>query len=150
MRGGEGGELSSEEALTSDLVVTVTPGHEVLFGEGSLQPGPAREPDGCGFRTGQGRRSRCRELTCAQAVLCDDWEQASHGGELAAAAEAGLIGESNVTQLGAVLAGDAPGRASADEATTCSISTGPAIQDLAIAIAAYSRAREFELQTLAL
>ena len=30
---------SLEEALAADLVVTVTPGHEVLFAEGSLAPG---------------------------------------------------------------------------------------------------------------
>ena len=71
-------------------------------------------------------------------VFCDDWEQASHGGELAHAVEAGLLGESDVGRIGAVLAGDAPGRESADEITTFD-STGLAIQDLAIALAALER-----------
>jgi len=68
-------------------------------------------------------------------VFCDDWEQASHGGELAHAVEAELLAESDVTSIGAVLAGDAPGRASADEITTFD-STGLALQDLAVAIVA--------------
>ncbi len=35
-----------EDALTADLLVTMTPGHEVLLPEGSLRARPAREPDG--------------------------------------------------------------------------------------------------------
>ena len=68
-------------------------------------------------------------------LFCDDWEQASHGGELAHAVEAGLVAEEDVTAIGAVLAGTAPGRASDDEITMFD-STGLAIQDLAIALAA--------------
>ena len=44
-------------------------------------------------------------------VFCDDWEQASHNGELAHAVEAGALGRDDVTDLGAVLAGQAPGGA---------------------------------------
>jgi alanine dehydrogenase len=68
-------------------------------------------------------------------AFCDDWEQASHGGELAHAVAAGLITEGDVTRIGAVLAGEALGRTGDDEITTFD-STGLAIQDLAIAIAA--------------
>jgi len=74
-------------------------------------------------------------------VFCDDWEQASHGGELAHAVEAGLLGEADVGRIGGVLAGDAPGRQSDDEITTFD-STGLAIQDLAIALAAIARTGE--------
>jgi ornithine cyclodeaminase/alanine dehydrogenase-like protein (mu-crystallin family) len=52
--------------------------------------------------------------------------------------EAGVLGRDRVTELGAVLAGDAPGRQSDDEATVFD-STGLAIQDLAIALAALER-----------
>ena len=45
---------SLDEALAADLLVTVTPGHELLLAEGALPPGAAREPDGRG-RAGQGR-----------------------------------------------------------------------------------------------
>jgi alanine dehydrogenase len=68
-------------------------------------------------------------------------EQASHGGELAHAVEAGLVTEQDVTALGQVLMGAAPGRSDAGEITAFD-STGLAIQDLAIALAAIESASE--------
>jgi alanine dehydrogenase len=52
-----------------------------------------------------------------------------------------------VTELGAVLAGDRPGRESDDEITTFD-STGLAIQDLAVALAAMARADELDLPSI--
>jgi ornithine cyclodeaminase/alanine dehydrogenase-like protein (mu-crystallin family) len=86
------------------------------------------------------------ELVRARA-FCDDWEQASHNGELAHAVEAGALGEGDVTSLGAVLDGSSPGRGSPEEITVFD-STGLAIQDLAIALAAMERAAELDLPTL--
>jgi ornithine cyclodeaminase/alanine dehydrogenase-like protein (mu-crystallin family) len=80
-------------------------------------------------------------------VFCDDWEQASHNGELVHAVEAGAITEGDVTQLGDVLAGTAPGRQSPDDITIFD-STGLAIQDLAIALAATEHADEMGLPTI--
>jgi ornithine cyclodeaminase/alanine dehydrogenase-like protein (mu-crystallin family) len=82
-------------------------------------------------------------------MFCDDWEQASHGGELAHPVEAGLVDESDVGRIGAVLAGDAEGRRDPAEITTFD-STGLAIQDLAIVLAAFARAGELELGMLSL
>jgi ornithine cyclodeaminase/alanine dehydrogenase-like protein (mu-crystallin family) len=70
-------------------------------------------------------------------LFCDEWEQASHGGELTGAVSAGLVTREQVTELGAVLAGDAPGRPGG-EAVTLFDSTGLAIQDLAVASAAFA------------
>jgi alanine dehydrogenase len=123
---------SREEALAADLVATVTPGHEVLYGEGSLRPGQHVSLMGA---DGPGKAEIAAPELARTNAFCDDWEQASHGGELAHAVEAGLLGESDVGRIGAVLAGEARGRASDDEITTFD-STGLAIQDLAIAIAA--------------
>ena len=67
-------------------------------------------------------------------LFCDEWAQASHGGELTGAVEAGLVTRDQVTELGAVLTGAAPGRRSADEITLFD-STGLAIQDLALCVA---------------
>jgi alanine dehydrogenase len=53
-----------------------------------------------------------------------------------------------VTQLGDVLAGSAEGRTSAAEITVFD-STGLAIQDLAVALAALERADELDLPTIA-
>jgi alanine dehydrogenase len=82
-------------------------------------------------------------------LFCDDWEQASHGGELAHAVEDGSIARDDVTALGDVLAGDAPGRIRDDEITMFD-STGLAIQDLAIALAALEQADELDLPKLPL
>ena len=75
------------------------------------------------------------------ALFCDEWAQASHGGELTGAVQAGLVTREQVTDLGAVLARDAPGRPG-PAAVTLFDSTGLAIQDLAIAAAALEAWRE--------
>ena len=80
-------------------------------------------------------------------MFCDDWEQASHNGELAHAVEAGRLTRDEVTQLGDVLAGTAEGRRGDDEITVFD-STGLAIQDLAIALAALERADELHLTSI--
>ena len=57
---------------------------------------------------------------------------------------AGVLGRDDVSQLGDVLAGTAEGRKSARDITIFD-STGLAIQDLAIALAAMERAEELDL-----
>jgi alanine dehydrogenase len=63
------------------------------------------------------------------------------------AVEAGAISRGDVTQLGDVLAGTASGRQSKGDITIFD-STGLAIQDLAIALAAMERADELGLPTI--
>jgi alanine dehydrogenase len=135
---------SREEALGSEVVVTVTPGHEVLFPAGSLKAGQHVSLMGA---DGPGKAEIAVEELIRSRVFCDDWEQASHNGELAHAIEAGVLAREQVTELGAVLAGDAPGRRADDEITTFD-STGLAIQDLAIALAALERRDELDLPTI--
>ena len=77
------------------------------------------------------------------------WEQASHGGELAAGVEAGVVTRDRVTDIGRVLAGEAEGRRSARDITLFD-STGLAIQDLAIAKVAVAKADEIDVQQLEL
>ena len=133
--------VSLEEALAADLLVTVTPGHELLLAEGALRAGQHVSLMGA---DGPGKAEIAPAELARTRVFCDDWEQASHGGELAAVAEAGLLGQGDVTLLGDVLDGSAPGRASAEEITAFD-STGLAIQDLAIAIAALESAADLQL-----
>ena len=135
-----------EEALSADLLVTVTPGHEVLLPEGSLRPGQHVSLMGA---DGPGKAEIAVEELLRTQIFADDWEQASHNGELVHAVEAGKLERSGVTELGAVLAGDAQGRQSDEEITTFD-STGLAIQDLAIALAAIEREDELDLPTLEL
>jgi ornithine cyclodeaminase/alanine dehydrogenase-like protein (mu-crystallin family) len=132
---------SREEALGADRLVTVTPGNEVLLPQGSLRPGQHVSLMGA---DGPGKAEIAVEELVRARVFCDDWEQASHGGELAAAVAAGRLDRGRVTTLGAVLAGQAEGR-EADSDVTVFDSTGLAIQDLAIAMAALERSDELDL-----
>jgi alanine dehydrogenase len=127
---------SREDALAADLVVTVTPGRELVLGEGSLRPGQHASLMGA---DGPGKAEIAVGELARARVFCDDWEQASHNGDLVHAVEAGVLRREEVTQLGDVLAGLAEGRRS-DEEVTVFDSTGLAIQDLAVALAAFERA----------
>jgi alanine dehydrogenase len=137
---------SAEEALSSEVVVTVTPGSEVLYALGSLEPGQHVSLMGA---DGPGKAEVAVEQLRRAHLFCDDWEQASHGGELTAAVEAGVVTRADVTPLGAVLAGAADGRRDAGDITLFD-STGLALQDLAIAKLAYARCDELDLQTIEL
>jgi alanine dehydrogenase len=129
---------SREAALGADLLVTVTPGHGVVLEEGALRPGQHVSLMGA---DGPGKAEIATAELVRTRMFCDDWEQASHGGELAHAAASRGVTQEDVIQLGDVLGGTSPGRTDAAEITTFD-STGLAIQDLAIAIAALRRAGE--------
>ena len=137
---------SLEAALAADLVVTVTPGHEVLLAEGTLRAGQHVSLMGA---DGPGKAEAADSELGRARLFCDDWEQASHGGEFAHAVEAGLLTRADVTDFGRVLTDDADGRQT-DGDITLFDSTGLAIQDLAIALAALERAGELDLGTLSL
>jgi ornithine cyclodeaminase/alanine dehydrogenase-like protein (mu-crystallin family) len=149
-----------DAALTADVVVTVTPGHEVLFPHGSLRPGQhvslmgadgpgkaeiaaeelARVHTFCDDREQSDRSPSGKGL-----LVVDDWDQASHGGDTSHAVENNLVTRQDVVTLGEILIGHKPGRESPADITVFD-STGLAIQDLAIAVAAY---RQYEAGELA-
>ena len=138
---GAGVAATREEALRADIVATVTPGKEVVVAEGALRPGQHVSLMGA---DGPGKAEIAVGELARVHVFCDDWVQASHNGDLAHAVEAGTVGRDDTTELGAVLAGKALGRRD-DEDITVFDSTGLAIQDLAIALAAVERAGELDL-----
>jgi alanine dehydrogenase len=115
---------SKAEALACDVVTCVTPGHRIVIEAGDLKPGMHLNMLGA---DGPGKAEATVGAVASCALFCDEWEQASHGGELTGAVEAGLVTRERVTGLGAVLVGEAPGRPGPDSVT--------AIQDLAIAAA---------------
>jgi len=142
----QAGKLSA--ALRCDIVCCVTPGSEVVVQAGDLRPGIHLNMLGA---DGHGKAEATLGAVASCALFCDEFVQASHGGELAGAVEAGLVTRDRVTELGGVLAGDAPGRPG-PEAVTLFDSTGLAIQDLAIAAAVLEawRAGEVTAQTVQL
>jgi alanine dehydrogenase len=137
-----------ERALRADVVCCVTPGAQIVVDADDLRPGQHLNMLGA---DGPGKSEASVDAVAACALFCDEWEQASHGGELTAAVQAGRVRREQVTELGAVLAGDAPGRPD-PEAVTLFDSTGLAIQDLAVAAAALEawRAGRVQAQTVTL
>jgi alanine dehydrogenase len=128
-------------AVAQDIVVTVTPGNEPVILARELRPGQHIAVLGADAHGKQEVEleaiERCR-------LFCDEWEQASAGGELANGVEAGVVKREDVTQIGDVLGGGA-GRERDDEVTLFD-STGLAIQDLAICRAVYERWKRGELE----
>jgi alanine dehydrogenase len=125
----------NDEALRRDVVCCVTPGSEPVVEAGDLHPGLHLNMLGA---DGPGKAEATIGAVASCALFCDEWAQAAHGGELTPAVEAGVVRREQVTELGAVLAGEKPGRPGPD-AVTLFDSTGLAIQDLAIALAAHAK-----------
>jgi ornithine cyclodeaminase/alanine dehydrogenase-like protein (mu-crystallin family) len=128
---------SREEALAAGVVATVTPGREILFGPGSLRAGQHVSLMGA---DGPGKAEIAVEELDRARVVVDEWEQASHNGDIARAVEAGTLDREDVTELGHILIGEQEGRRADDEITVFD-STGLAVQDLAVAALVYERWR---------
>jgi ornithine cyclodeaminase/alanine dehydrogenase-like protein (mu-crystallin family) len=136
------------QAAACDIVCCITPGAAPVIEARDLRPGVHLNMLGA---DGPGKAEATIEAVAACALFCDEFVQASHGGELTAAVSAGLVTRERVTELGAVLAGAAPGRPDL-EAVTLFDSTGLAVQDLAVAAAALQAFRDGRVaaQTVAL
>ena len=109
--GWEVGDLA--EALACDVVCTVTPGAETVVEAPSLRPGQHLNLLGA---DGPGKAEATVDAVAR--VLAEGRSSAtsgsrlSHGGELTGAVAAGVVRREDVTELGAVCAGLAPGRGS--------------------------------------
>ena len=122
---------SREDALACDVVTCVTPGAEPVVRAADLHPGLHLNLLGA---DGPDKAEAELDVVGRSVLFCDEWHQASHGGELTGAVRAGLVAREDVTELGSVLTGAAPGRPH-DQAVTLFDSTGLAIQDVAICFA---------------
>jgi alanine dehydrogenase len=131
-----------EEAAGQDVVVTVTPGEEPVLLASDLHPGQHLAVLGADAH-GKAEVEPTALARCR--LFCDEWDQASAGGELSGAVHRGRVVRSDVTQLGDVITDAAEGRRSDDEVTLFD-STGLAIQDLGIAGAAYAAWKAGELE----
>jgi len=139
---------SRAEAAAQDVVVTVTPGDAPVVLASDVRAGQHLAVLGA---DAHGKAEVEREALLRCRLFCDEWEQASKGGELSGPVTSGAIARESVTELGAVLAGSEGGREGDDDVTLFD-STGLAIQDLAIAHAVLEarRAGRVEVPTVAL
>jgi ornithine cyclodeaminase len=122
----------------SQLVVTTTPARAPVLRAGWLHPGLHVTAMG----SDQAGKNEIEPAALARADLyvADRISQCAALGELRAAVEAGLMAANAVAELGAVVAGSAPGRTSEDQVTVCDL-TGTGAQDTAIAAHAVALAR---------
>ena len=126
-----------EAVAAADVVVTTTPSREPLIQAASAAR-HAHHRDGLGCRAKN--EIAPAALVAASRYVCDRIAQASLLGELHHALDAGLVDASaQIAELGQIIAGQALGRASAQEVTICDL-TGTGAQDTAIANLAHARA----------
>lgn len=116
----------------SQLVVTTTPSRDPVVSADWLHPGLHITAMGSD-QTGKNEIDP-RALVAADAYICDAVSQCRVSGELEAALASGLWSDDRQApaELGAVIAGQAPGRRSDQDVTICDL-TGTGAQDTAIA-----------------
>jgi ornithine cyclodeaminase/alanine dehydrogenase-like protein (mu-crystallin family) len=145
--GGASVAATAEEAVRgADVVVLATSAREPVLSREWLTPGAHVNAVGASVPSA---RELDVETLAACALFCDSRESLrNEAGEYRLAVEQGAIaGEDHVRgELGEVLAGLAPGRESADELTVFR-SLGLAVEDLAAAERAVTRARELGIGT---
>jgi ornithine cyclodeaminase/alanine dehydrogenase-like protein (mu-crystallin family) len=124
-------------APACEIVVTCTPGREVLLGPGELRPGQFIAAVGA---DSEGKQELDPRILMRARVVTDLTAQAARMGELQHALAAGMMGVGEVhAELGELITGRKPGRTSAEEIFLFD-STGTALQDVASAAAVYERA----------
>jgi ornithine cyclodeaminase/alanine dehydrogenase len=128
---------SIHEAAGCDVVCTLTPVHKPIVMRDWVERGAHVNALGA---DAAGKQELDPDILGDAVVVVDDWEQASHSGEINVPLESGVLRREHVRgTLGAILEGAIPGRSSPDEITIFD-STGLAIQDCAVARAVYDRA----------
>lgn len=121
----------------ADVVITTTPSSTPLVQAEWLSPGVHVTAVGSDEPTKQELAPEV--LGRASVIAVDDRRQAAELGELHHALERGLVEESEVVTLGALLADEVPGRTADDEITVADL-TGVGVQDAAIAALAMRQA----------
>jgi ornithine cyclodeaminase len=127
---------SVREAVTgADIVTTVTNAREPILEGAWIAPGTHVNLVGS---SGAGPSEVDHDLVVRSRFIADSREGVlAQGAEFLRAKQAGLIGDEHVVgEIGQVLAGDLPGRQSADQITVYK-SLGHVVQDLAAAKALY-------------
>ncbi|MFL1417603.1 ornithine cyclodeaminase [Pseudomonas fildesensis] len=113
-----------------NVVITCTPSTQAIVPVSVVKPGThivALGADSLGKQ-----ELDPQILALARVIMTDDHRQCAERGELVHALRAGLVANTADISLGQVLAGNIPGRISADDVTVADL-TGLAAQDIAIA-----------------
>jgi len=139
-----GAGTAEEMAKGADVIVTVTPSSTPLLQADWIAPGTHISAIGA---DAPGKQELDPALLLRAKVVIDDWEQASHSGEINVPVEKGMLTQANIhADIGELVAGLKAGRTSDSEITVFD-STGLAIQDVITAWEAYRVAMEKSLGT---
>jgi ornithine cyclodeaminase len=135
-----------EVVLQSDFVVTTTPTRQPYLKADWLHPGMHIT---CMGSDGEHKQELYADvLGRANRLVCDSKVQCFRLGELHHALKAGVIREDDeISELGELISGQKSGRQAETEITLCDL-TGVGVQDTAIALFTYDRARAKGLGTI--
>ncbi|MEM1553191.1 MAG: alanine dehydrogenase [Candidatus Bathyarchaeia archaeon] len=123
----------------ADIIVTTTPSRAPLVMNDWIKPGVHIN---CIGADAPGKEELDPAILKRAKIVVDDWEQASHSGEINVPLKMGLISRSDIwAEMGEIVAGIKPGRVGDNEITVF-VSTGLAIQDAVTANLVYKRALE--------
>ncbi|NUB46272.1 ornithine cyclodeaminase family protein [Fertoebacter nigrum] len=127
-------ELGSE----ADVIITITSSFAAILEDGHIRRGTHLA---CMGTDTAGKQEVAAAILGRARVFTDEVAQSVSIGEAQHAVAAGLLAAADITPLGAVITGAQPGRHVPDEITIFD-GTGVALQDLAVAAVALSRAEE--------
>ncbi|WP_417525837.1 iminosuccinate reductase BhcD [Marinovum sp.] len=122
----------------ADVIISITSSFDAILAAGQVAPGTHIA---CMGTDTKGKQEVDPQLLARATVYTDEVAQSVSIGEAQHAVAQGLITESDIRQLGAVINGTDPGRTS-DEQITLFDGTGVGLQDLAVAAAVVDLARE--------
>ena len=132
-------ETIKEAVEGADIVVTTTPSRQPLIMNTMVSSGTHFN---CIGADAPGKEELDPAILKRAKIVVDDWEQASHSGEINVPLSQGIITKENIwAEIGEIVAGLKPGREKPDEITVFT-STGLAIQDAVTAKIAYDKAIE--------
>lgn len=122
----------------ADILVTTTPSRRPLIRRRWVREGTHINAIGADAK---GKQELDPTILLDAKVIVDDWEQASHSGEINVAVSCGLIGRRHITaSLGEIVARLKPVQRRSTDITVFD-STGLAVQDIAVAAEVYARCR---------
>jgi alanine dehydrogenase len=130
-------EDAEESVKGADIVVTTTPARGPVVFDDWISPGMHIN---CIGADAPGKQELDPAILKRAKIVVDDWDQASHSGEINVPLSQKIISPQNVScEIGEIVAGIKKGRESSEEITVFT-STGLAIQDAVTANVAYKKA----------
>lgn len=118
----------------ADIITTTTPARKPIIKKSWIDPGT--HINGIGADAA-GKQELETALTKSCKIVIDEWQQASHSGEINVPITKGKLKKKDIhAELGEIIAGKKKGRASDNEITLFD-STGLAIQDVSTAFVVY-------------